>query len=79
MDALPWWTEKNRKFAEEVEEFVNSEIRPRADKLDHRQAMEVQWELSKYVVDKGFHPLAVLVEEEHGGREEGFTGYTILN
>ncbi len=79
MDALPWWTEKNRKFAEEVEEFVNSELRPRADKLDHHQAMEVQWELSKYVVDKGFHPLAVLVEEEHGGREEGFTGYTILN
>lgn len=47
--------------------------------MDYRQAMDVQWELSKFVVDKGFHPLAMLVEEEHGGRGEGYTGYTILN
>jgi alkylation response protein AidB-like acyl-CoA dehydrogenase len=79
MEVLPWWTEKNRRFANEVEEFVNSELRPLADKIDHNQAMEVQWEISKFVVDKGFHPLAMLVEEEHGGREEGYTGYTILN
>ena len=79
MEALPWWTERNRKFAAEVEEFVNSELRPLADKMDHNQAMEVQWDISKFVVDKGFHPLAMLVEEEHGGRGEGYTGYTILN
>lgn len=79
MEALPWWSEKNKRFAAEVEEFVNTELRPRADRIDHNQAMEVQWEISKFVVDKGFHPLAVLVEEEHGGRDEGYTGYTILN
>ncbi|MFW9768403.1 MAG: acyl-CoA dehydrogenase family protein [Candidatus Thorarchaeota archaeon] len=79
METFPWWTERNKKFASEVEDFVNSELRPRADKMDYRQAMDVQWELSKFVVDKGFHPLAMLVEEEHGGRGEGYTGYTILN
>ncbi|MFW9800120.1 MAG: acyl-CoA dehydrogenase family protein [Candidatus Thorarchaeota archaeon] len=79
MEVLPWWTEKNRRFAEEVQEFVDNELRPLGDKMDHNQAMEVQWDISKFVVDKGFHPLAVLVEEEFGGREEGYTGYTILN
>lgn len=79
LEAYPWWTEKNKKFASEVEEFVNNELRPLADKMDHNKAMEVQWELSKFVVDKGFHPLAMLVEEEYGGRDEGYTGYTILN
>ncbi|UCE11813.1 MAG: acyl-CoA dehydrogenase family protein [Candidatus Thorarchaeota archaeon] len=79
MDALPWWTDKNHRFATEVEEFVDNELRPLGDKMDHNEAMKVQWNISKFVVDKGFHPLAVLVEEEYGGREEGFTGYTILN
>ena len=55
-ETLPWWTEQNKKFAVEVEEFVNSELRPLADKIDHNQAMEVQWEISKFVVDKGWKP-----------------------
>jgi alkylation response protein AidB-like acyl-CoA dehydrogenase len=79
MEVLPWWTEKNRRFAAEVGEFVDAELRPLSDKLGHKQAMDVQWDISKFVVDKGFHPLAMLVEEEQGGREEGYTGYTILN
>ncbi|MFW9777917.1 MAG: acyl-CoA dehydrogenase family protein [Candidatus Heimdallarchaeota archaeon] len=79
MKGFPWWTEKNKQFAAEVEAFVDSELRPQADKMDYREAMKVQWDLSKFVVDKGFHPLAMLVGEDYGGRNEGFTGYTILN
>ena len=83
MEALPWWTEKNKKFALEVEEFVSKELRPIADKIDHEkgplEAMKVQWEVSKYIAEKGFHPLAMLVGDEYGGRDEGYIGYTILN
>ncbi|MFW9856516.1 MAG: acyl-CoA dehydrogenase family protein [Candidatus Thorarchaeota archaeon] len=79
MEGFPWWTDKNKHFAAEVEAFVDSELRPQADKMDYREAMKVQWDLSKFVVDKGFHPLAMLVGEDYGGRNEGFTGYTILN
>ncbi|MFX1535441.1 MAG: acyl-CoA dehydrogenase family protein [Promethearchaeota archaeon] len=79
MEVLTWWTEKNRRFAAEVEEFVNNDLRPLADKIDYNEAMKVQWDISKFVVDRGFHPLAILVGEEYGGRDEGYTGYTILN
>jgi alkylation response protein AidB-like acyl-CoA dehydrogenase len=79
LQSFPWWTEENIRFAAEVDEFVSTELRPKADKLDYKEAMDVQWDLSKFVVDHGFHPLAMLVGEDYGGRDEGFTGYTILN
>ena len=78
MESFPWWTDKNRVFAEDVEEFVNSELRPKADQMDHNEAMKVQWELSRFVVDNGFHPLAVLVEEEYGVRLVSFPSWNLF-
>ena len=51
METFPWWTEKNKQFALEVEEFVDTELRPIADKMDHNEAMKVQWDISKFVAD----------------------------
>lgn len=81
MDYMPWWSEKNRKFADEMEAFVDTELVPLAMKLEeeNKDPMAIQWEASKKCIEHGFHPLMVLTEEKYGGSEQGYTGYTILN
>ncbi|TKJ25619.1 MAG: hypothetical protein CEE42_07205, partial [Promethearchaeota archaeon Loki_b31] len=81
IDYMPWWTEKNKKFADECENFIDTELQPRAIKLleQNLDPMEIQWEASKLCIDKGFHPLMILAEEEFGGLDQGYAGYTILN
>ena len=78
---MPWWTEKNKKFADECENFIDTELQPRAIKLmeQNLDPMAIQWEASKLCIDKGFHPLMILAEEEIGGLDQGYAGYTILN
>ena len=80
-DYMPWWSERTKKFADEVENFMDTELQPRAIKLleQNKDPMTIQWEASKLCIDKGFHPLMVLAEEEYGGVDQGYAGYTILN
>ena len=80
-DMMPWWNDKTRKFASEVENFMDEELQPRAIKLleENKDPMTIQWEASKVCIDKGFHPLMVLAEEQYGGIDQGYVGYTILN
>ena len=80
-DYMPWWDKETKQFADEVENFCDTELQPRAIKFleQNKDPMEIQWEASKICIDKGFHPLMVLAEEEYGGRNKGYAGYTILN
>ena len=80
-DYMPWWDKETRQFADEVENFCDTELQPRAIKFleQNKDPMEIQWEASKICIDKGFHPLMVLAEEKYGGRNKGYAGYTILN
>ena len=80
-DYMPWWSDRTKKFADEVENFMDTELQPRAIKLleQNKDPMTIQWEASKLCIDKGFHPLMVLAEEEYGGVDQGYAGYTILN
>ena len=81
MDYMPWWSDRIRKFADEVEAFVDSELVPMAIKLqeENKDPMSIQWKASKMCIEHGFHPLSVLTEKKYGGQEQGYTGYTILN
>jgi len=81
IDHMPWWTERNKKFAEECDNFCDEYLVPLATKLleNGEDPMDIQWAASKLCIDKGFHPLLVLAEKEIGGRDEGYCGYTILN
>ena len=82
MDKMPWWTDKNIKFAQECANFCDEELIPEAMRLQETpglNAMDIQWKASKLCIEKGFHPLLVLTEEKYGGTEQGYTGYTILN
>ncbi len=78
---MPWWDKETRQFADEVEAFVDNELVPRMQAIMQRNGdpMEIQWNASKLCVERGFHPLMVLAEEEFGGRDKGYAGYTILN
>ncbi len=80
-DYMPWWDKDTKHFADEVENFCDTELQPRAIKLleHNKDPMTIQWEASKICIDKGFHPLMVLAEEKYGGRDKGYAGYTILN
>lgn len=80
-DYMPWWDKDTKQFADEVENFCDTELQPLAIKLleHNKDPMTIQWEASKICIDKGFHPLMVLAEEKYGGRDKGYAGYTILN
>jgi len=80
-DYMPWWNKETKEFADEVENFCDTELVPRTTKLleQNQDPMEIQWSASKLCVERGFHPLMVLAEEEYGGRDKGYAGYTILN
>ncbi|MHA1323451.1 MAG: acyl-CoA dehydrogenase family protein, partial [Candidatus Helarchaeota archaeon] len=78
---MPWWNEKNKKFADDVDQFVDEVLLPISLKLQEegKDPWAIQWKASKLCIDHGFHPLMVLTEEKYGGSEQGYTGYTILN
>ncbi|HMF34604.1 MAG TPA: acyl-CoA dehydrogenase family protein [Candidatus Lokiarchaeia archaeon] len=81
VDYMPWWSPKTRKFADEVEKFVDNDLIPLALKLQEEggDQWSIQWAASRLCIEKGFHPLMVLTEEKYGGTDQGYTGYTILN
>ncbi len=80
-DYMPWWDKETKEFADEVENFIDNDLQPLAIKLmeQGKDPMDIQWKASKLCIDKGFHPLMLLAEEEYGGRDKGYAGYTILN
>ncbi|MFX1503198.1 MAG: acyl-CoA dehydrogenase family protein [Promethearchaeota archaeon] len=80
-DYMPWWDKETKEFADEVENFVDTELLPLTMNMleNNQDPMKIQWKASKLCVEKGLHPLMVLAEEEFGGRNKGYAGYTILN
>lgn len=78
---MPWWSAKNKKFADRIEKFVDEYLVPLSLDLQETggDPWSIQWKPSKVCIENGFHPLMVLTEEKYGGSEEGYTGYTILN
>jgi alkylation response protein AidB-like acyl-CoA dehydrogenase len=80
-DYMPWWDDETKQFADDVEEFIDNELMPRAMDLmeQNKDPMEIQWKASKICIEYGFHPLMVLAEEQYGGSNKGYAGYTILN
>jgi alkylation response protein AidB-like acyl-CoA dehydrogenase/DNA-binding transcriptional ArsR family regulator len=75
MDTFPWWTEKQKRLSEEVEEFVE-ENTPRATEALWK--FENPDDLIKKVAEKGW--FGTLIPEEYGGMgsEVGVTGACIV-
>ncbi|MHA1208827.1 MAG: acyl-CoA dehydrogenase family protein [Candidatus Freyarchaeota archaeon] len=75
METFPWWTEKQKKLAEEVEDFVE-ENTPRAAEALWR--FENPEDLIRKVGEKGWY--GTLIPEEYGGMggEVGVTGACIV-
>lgn len=75
METFPWWTEKQKKLAQDVEEFMDENA---------PQATEALWkfenpdDLIKKVGEKGWY--GTLIPEEYGGMgdELGVTGACIV-
>ncbi len=73
MEAFPWWTEEQKKLAEEITTFVE-EIMPRD--AESRWKREFPWDIFEKVAKKGY--TGVAVPKEYGGMGLGATGACIV-
>jgi alkylation response protein AidB-like acyl-CoA dehydrogenase len=78
MEKFPWWTPDISKFADEVTEFVDTRLRPLAEKMTAEQLDEINWEACRLLAEHKLTPLHVITNAEDGGRDKGFTGLAIL-
>jgi len=72
MEPYPWWTEEQKKFAEEVYEFVR-EVMPRD--AETRWTREFPWDIFEKIGEKGYTGAGI--PKEYGGLGLGATGACI--
>ena len=73
MDKLPWWTEDQKRLADEVNEFVDG-VMPRIDEAHWKE--EFPWDIVEKIRQKGY--LGAGVPKEYGGMGLGATGSAII-
>lgn len=74
MEGFPWWTEEQKKFAEECSAFAER-IMPRY--VETKWSREFPWDLFKSIGEKGFTGAGV--PKEYGGLGLGATGACIAS
>lgn len=74
MEAFPWWSEEQRRLADEVEEFVDG-IMWRAEEA--RWKREFPWDIVKRMAERGYFGAGI--SEEYGGMGLGATGACIAS
>jgi alkylation response protein AidB-like acyl-CoA dehydrogenase len=72
VESFPWWTDAQKKFAADVEKFVDEHV-PEAEESWWK--MQFPWELMKKVAAKGIYGAGV--PKKYGGLELGATGACI--
>ena len=73
MEVYPWWNEKQRRLAEEAEEFADKNL-SRGEEISWTR--EFPSDLLKEVADRGW--FGAMVPEEYGGMGAGVTGCCIV-
>jgi len=73
METYPWWTEKQRKLAEEARKFANENL-PRGEEIAWTR--EFPADLIKEVADRGW--FGAPIPEKYGGTETGVAGCCIV-
>lgn len=74
MEPFPWWTEEQRKFATEIEEFVD-EVLPRDEEA--RWKREFPWDIFHAIAERGY--AGADIPREYGGMGLGATGACIVS
>jgi alkylation response protein AidB-like acyl-CoA dehydrogenase len=69
MEPFPWWTDEQKKFAQDIHEFAN-EIMPRTEEA--RWKKEFPWDIFEAIGKKGFS--RAMLPKEYGGLGLGATG-----
>ena len=72
MEGFPWWNEKHKRLAAEIEGFVK-ELMPEAEEAWWKR--EVALDLFNKVAQKGY--MGVAIPEAYGGMNLGATGTSI--
>ncbi len=73
METYPWWTEKQRKLAEEAKQFADKNL-PRGEEVAWTK--EFPADLVKEVGERGW--FGAPIPEKYGGTETGVTGCCIV-
>jgi alkylation response protein AidB-like acyl-CoA dehydrogenase len=74
MEHFPWWSEDQKKLAEEIKAFAE-EMMPRD--AESRWKREFPWDIFRKVAEKGY--TGVAVPKEYGGMGLGATGHVLLS
>ncbi len=74
MEHFPWWTDRQKKLAVDVKEFVD-ELMPRAEEASWKR--EFPWDIVDRIAQKGYFGAGVA--KEYGGMGLGVTGACIVN
>jgi alkylation response protein AidB-like acyl-CoA dehydrogenase len=72
LEYFPWWTEDHKKFADEVNEFVDKAI-PRDEESKWKR--EFPWDVLEAIGEKRY--TGVMIPKEYGGLGLGATGACI--
>jgi alkylation response protein AidB-like acyl-CoA dehydrogenase len=72
MEGFPWWTDEQKRFEEEVNEFVK-EIMPRDEETRWRR--EFPWDIFDKIAERGYTGAGI--PKEYGGLGLGATGACI--
>jgi len=73
METYPWWTEKQKKLAEEARQFADENL-PRGEEVTWTRQFPA--DLLKEVADRGW--FGAPIPEKYGGTETGVTGCCIV-
>jgi alkylation response protein AidB-like acyl-CoA dehydrogenase len=74
VEHFPWWTDKQKKLAVDVKEFVDG-LMPRAEEASWKK--EFPWDIVDRIAEKGYFGAGVA--KEYGGMGLGVTGACIVN
>lgn len=72
MENFPWWSDEQKKFADDVKEFVD-EIIPRDEEA--RWKREFPWDIYEAIGERGYN--GAMISKEYGGLGLGATGACI--
>lgn len=76
-EKFGWWTEEQKRLAEEVADFVDTELMPPVE--EYERSYEFPWKIAKKVGKRGLFGVGLPKEYGGLGEEYGVTGECIIN
>ena len=74
---FPWWTEKQKRLAEDLAQFVDEELFPLS--REYERSLKFPWKIARKVADKGLFSIGFPEKYGGSGEDYGTVGKCIVN